>query len=72
MKKIVLKARIINWETTESHKIAAHGIDASSEKYIKRSIGAKTSKAKRIRFADIIREFQQDDIVKITFEKVKK
>ena len=71
MKKIVLKARIINRETLESRHISIRGIDKSSEKYIISSTGGRNSKTKKIRINDVIQEFKTDDIVEITFKKVK-
>ncbi len=71
-KKIQFKARFYKHETEERlyHRLLA--LDGAGEKFTKRSFGRSSCGQKRIRFEDILREFDNDDIILVTFERVKK
>jgi len=55
--------------SSEICTIGAYCYNRASEKYFRKGI-ARSHTYKRIIFSEILKEFKNDDIVKMTFEKV--
>ncbi len=71
MKKIEFTGLVQIFETEEIITTSIRALDDEGKKFTKQSIGVRRSNNRKIRFNDIIQEFKNGDIVKVTFEKEK-
>lgn len=70
MKSIKLKGRILKYEGEEKIRCSVFPLDDSAREFAKKGFGARANKRPPVRFLDILKEFNHDDVVEITFKVV--
>lgn len=68
--KISFVARLRKFEGEEYKRLSLTAYDSKSEKYTLHGSGRVTVRQRRINFTKIMDEFKNNDLVKITFQKI--
>ncbi len=68
---ISFKARVIKREGDEYIDLFLLPADEKARKYTRQGSGHISPSQRRIRLSQIIEQFQNDDLIKVTFKKIK-